>query len=404
MSSLTPLLEKCTLKVLMADASPNWGGQQYRLLREARWLHQRGYRVVVACGRASILSEKLKQDAPEISVENVRSWGSPSALLRLNGIIRRWKPDLIHTRSGQDSTWAAFFHLAGMPVVRSRHMTVPAHLRFHDAARYRFGCRRIVAVAHFIKKDLIDRVGVPGSRIDVAGEGASLEEFRPGLDGGGFRAEFKIPPESPLFGMIAMMRPEKGHRTFINAAAKVFKSAPGARFVVAGGGGGCYADQLGEKIRRKFPDSPAPLILTGYREDIARVIAALDVVVVPSLHEAQTIVIPQAFASGKPVIASQVGGIPELVAHEQNGLLVPPADHEALSSAMLRLFSDPALRDRLAAAGLRLARSELSFEAKAELVLQAYRKALHEDVAPARLRTPWVTGKGRLLPASDFSG
>jgi glycosyltransferase involved in cell wall biosynthesis len=122
------------------------------------------------------------------------------------------------------------------------------------------------------------------------------------------------------------------------------------------------------------------------------------------LHEAQTIVIPQAFASGKPVIASQVGGIPELVAHEQNGLLVPPADHEALSSAMLRLFSDPALRDRLAAAGLRLARSELSFEAKAELVLQAYRKALHEDVAPARLRTPWVTGKGRLLPASDFSG
>jgi glycosyltransferase involved in cell wall biosynthesis len=147
----------------------------------------------------------------------------------------------------------------------------------------------------------------------------TLEEFHPGLDGGEFRAEFKISPKSPLFGVIAMMRLEKGQRTFINAAAKVLSLVSDARFVIVGGGGGSYVDRLYAKIRRTFPRSPAPVIITGYREDLSQVIAALDFVVVPSLREAQTIVIPQAFAAGKPVIASLVGGIPKLVRHEQNG-------------------------------------------------------------------------------------
>ena len=134
-------------------------------------------------------------------------------------------------------------------------------------------------------------------------------------------------------------------------------------------------DKLYEKIRRKFPWSPSPVTITGYREDVSQVMAALDVVVVPSLHDAQTIVIPEAFAAGRPVIASRVGGIPELVTHEENGLLVEPADNDALAAAMLRLLADPVLRNDLASAGHRLARRELSFERKTELLLDSYDKA-----------------------------
>ena len=103
-----------------------------------------------------------------------------------------------------------------------------------------------------------------------------------------------------------MLRCEKGQGNFINAAARVLKSIPNARFVIVGGGQGSYADSLHAKIHQKFPMTPSPVVVTGYREDIAHVMAALDVVVVPSLCEAQTIVIPQAFAAGKPVIASRV--------------------------------------------------------------------------------------------------
>jgi glycosyltransferase involved in cell wall biosynthesis len=181
-----------------------------------------------------------------------------------------------------------------------------------------------------------------------------------------------------------MLCPEKGQRTFISAAFKVLSLVSDARFVIVGGGGGSYVDRLYEKIRRTFPQSPAPIIITGYREDLSQVMAALDFVVVPSLHEAQTIVIPQAFAAGKPVIASLVGGIPELVRHEQNGLMVQPANNDALAAAMLRLLADPALCAKLASAGLNLARRELSFEEKAELVLESYLRAIDQSALDDR--------------------
>jgi glycosyltransferase involved in cell wall biosynthesis len=384
MNSLTPVSEKSSLKILMTDASPNWGGQQYRLVREADWLRAHGHEVTILCGETSKLAANLKRNAHCIHVEKVRSWGSPRAFLRFAGIIRHSRPGLIHTRSGQDSTWGSYFYLAGWPVVCSRHTTIPERVPIRDAITYRFGCSRIIAAAHSIKRDLVTRLRVSDSRIDVVGEGADLEEFHPGPDGGGFRAEFKIPPKSPLFGVIGAMRPEKGQRTFINAAAKVLRVVSDARFVIVGVGGGSYVDRLYEKIRRNFPQSPAPIIITGYREDLSQVMGALDFVVVPSLDEAQTIIIPQAFAAGKPVIASQVGGIPELVRHEQNGLLVQPCDNDALAAAMLRLLADPALSANLASAGLSLARRELSFEGKAELVLESYLRAIDQHALDDR--------------------
>jgi glycosyltransferase involved in cell wall biosynthesis len=370
----------------MAESSPNWGGQQYRLVREARWFRGRGHKVLVLCGETSELAAYLERGAPWIRVEKVRSWRGLGPLLRFASIVRQWRPNIIHTRSGQDSTWGCFFHLSGYAVVRSRHITIPEHVSRHDAARCRFGCRRIIAAAHVIKRDLVSRVGVSDSRIDVAGEGVDLQEFHPGLNGAAFRAEIEVAPQSPLFGVVGMLRSEKGQRNFVNAAARVLKSIPKARFVIVGGGQGSYMDSVNAKIRQKFSMAPSPVVVTGYREDISHVMAALDVLVVPSLCEAQTIVIPQAFAAGKPVIASRVGGIPELVRHEENGLLVQPAKDDELAAAMLRLLGEPVLRANLASAGLRLARCDLSFDKKAELVLKSYRKALEPGVLERRRR------------------
>jgi glycosyltransferase involved in cell wall biosynthesis len=371
----------------MTEASPSWGDQQYRLVREAVWLRAHGHEVTILCGEASKLAADLKRNAPWIRVENIRSWGSPRAFVRLAGTIRRSQPDVLHTRSGPDSAWGSYFHLAGRPVVHSHHTTIPERVPIREAFAYRFGCRRIIAAAHSIKRDLVARTGLSDARIDVVGEGADLEEFHPGMDG----------------GVIGMMRREKGQRTFINAAAKVLSLVSDARFVIVGGGGGSYVDRLHEKIRRTFPQRPAPVIITGYREDLSQVMAALDFVVVPSLEETQTIVIPQAFAAGKPVIASLVGGIPELVRHERTGLLVHPANNDALVAAMLRLLADPALTANLAGAGLTLARRELSFDEKAERLLESYLKATDRrtldnragtDVR-ARVREPFAPAAAR---------
>ena len=153
---------KSTLKVLMADSSPDWGGQQYRLVREACWLRKREHKVLVLCGETSELAAHLKRSAPWIRVEKVRSWRGLRPLVRFASIVRQWQPDIIHTRSGPDSTWGCFFHFSGYAVVRSRHITIPERVSWHDAARYGFGCRRIIAAAHSIKRDLVTLRGACG--------------------------------------------------------------------------------------------------------------------------------------------------------------------------------------------------------------------------------------------------
>ena len=185
-NSLRSLHQRPALKILMTEASPSWGDQQYRLVREAVWLQAHGHEVIILCGEASKLAADLKRNAPWIRVENIRSWGSPRAFVRLAGIIRRSQPDVIHTRSGPDSAWGSYFHLAGRPVVHSHHTTIPERFPIREAFVYRFGCRRIIAVAHSIKGELVARTGLSDARIDVVGEGADLEEFHPGMDGGDF--------------------------------------------------------------------------------------------------------------------------------------------------------------------------------------------------------------------------
>lgn len=287
-----------------------------------------------------------------------------------------WKPDVIHTRSGQDAFWACLLHFAGWTVVHSRHMTLPPDMPSRRKFPFRSGCARVIAAAEFIKKDLTALVGVPENRVDVAGEGVDLKEFHPGVEGRGFRAEFAIPEEAPVFGLVAMIRDEKGHYHFVNAASRVLTKVPNARFVIVGEGAGPQVEKLRRKVLRDFPHKPSPVIFTGYREDMPEIMAEIDVLVVPSMQEAQTIVIPQAFASGKPVIASRVGGIPELVKHGENGLLVEAGDVPALADAMLQLAVSPDLRRRLGDAGLELAREELSFDGKMDLVLASYRRAM----------------------------
>jgi len=371
-----PASEKPGLKVLLCDSSPNWGGQQYRLVREARWMHQRSHRVLVLCGTRSELAARMRKEVPDVALETVRSWGGLPGLLEFLWKISRWAPDIIHTHSGQDAFWASFLHYAGRTVIHSRHMTVPSQMLLRKKLPYRSGCCRTIASAAFIKRDLGLVTGIAVDRVDVVGEGVDLKEFHPDVSGRGLREEFGIPEDAPLFGMIAMIRGDKGHMHFLKAAAEVLRNVPAARFIIAGNGDETQVKKLARRVLKDFPQQPSPVILVGYREDVPEILAAIDVLVVPSLREAQTIVIPQAFATGKPVIASQVGGIPEIVTHEVNGLLVGAGDDRDLAAAMLRLAESPDLRHRLGGAGLDLARRELAFDRKMELLLASYRRAL----------------------------
>lgn len=366
------------LKVLMLESSPNWGGQEDRLLREAVWLERKGHKVILACPDHAAIIGRAGASGIEAHAVPFRANVDLVGLNSLRKLARRERPDLIHARSSKDAWFAFWFRVVGVPVVRSRHTTLMGNMNSGRKVIYRHGCHRIIAAAEFIAKTLHESLGVTRDRIDVVGECVDLDEFFPG-DGSALRSELGIPEKSPLFGIVAMLRGEKGHATFLKAARQVLRTRPDARFAVVG------RDTSESKVHRVIQDILAyefsgfpepPVILTGFRHDIPQIMRSLDCLVVPSKQEAQTLVIPQAFATGKPAIGSRVGGIPEILSDGETGFLIEPGNAEQLADRMLRIANDPDLARRMGRAGREYAERELSVDVKMQLLLESYRKTI----------------------------
>jgi glycosyltransferase involved in cell wall biosynthesis len=364
------------MNILHTECGLNWGGQEYRTLLEVQWLNAHGHNSWVACDpRGETFKRAGAMEIRRIGI-SMRNSIDLGGILSLITFCRRHDIEVIHTHGPKDSWMCYFLYLLGWPVVRSRHVSVPVKNTWRRTFIYQYGCQRVIATADAIKRLLIEHNHIPEKRIAVVGEGIDLSLYRPENDGSAFRKEFDIPPDAPLFGIIAMLRGDKGHKFYVDAALQVLKTHPQARFVMVGEGIGrgwvkmetlALLEQLGEKR----------IILTGYRQDIPAITAALDVLVVASTSvEGQTRVIPQAFATRRTAIATEVGGITEILRHEENGLLVPPKDADSMAAAMRRLIDDVPLRQRLAETGYQDAHRDLSIERMLEKTLAIYQEAL----------------------------
>ncbi|MBI4634920.1 MAG: glycosyltransferase, partial [Candidatus Rokubacteria bacterium] len=196
-------------------------------------------------------------------------------------------------------------------------------------------------------------------------------------DGGGLRRELGLPVGAPLVGMVACLKPQKSPLDFVEVAARVAAAVPGAAFVLAGDGelrGRVQerADALGLRGR---------LHLLGWRRDIPGVMAALDVLVLPSVRsEATSQVISQALAVGTPVVASTVGGNPVLVRDGETGRLVAPGDARALAKAVLSLLADRDRARALARAGQAVVLTRGSIDVSMARTAEVYAELLGRTV------------------------
>jgi len=177
--------------------------------------------------------------------------------------------------------------------------------------------------------------------------------------------EYGFAAGTPLVGVVARLEPEKGHPTLLEAWPHVLERAPEARLLIVGEGSRREAleeqarslDLLGDEchgdrcVGTRHARPGAKVVFTGRRDDVPAVTAALDVAVLPSYREAQGLVILEAMALSRPVVATNVGGIPEMIEDGVTGLLVPPRDAPALAAAITRLLEDHPLADTLARAG-----------------------------------------------------
>jgi glycosyltransferase involved in cell wall biosynthesis len=209
---------------------------------------------------------------------------------------------------------------------------------------------RLIAVSDAIVEKLVAE-GRDTTAISRIYNGVDLERFDEATGGEAIRAEFGIPANAPLAVVVGRLEPEKGHPTLIEAWPVVHHHFTSAHLLVVGEGSerdrleGLAAAHLRAEI------CCASVHFLGRREDVPQILAAADVVVMPSYREAQGLAIVEALAANRPVIASNVGGIPEMIRSGENGILVPSQDPSALASAIALLFRDRALASRLANAG-----------------------------------------------------
>lgn len=359
-------------------------------MAEVEWLNSNGHQAWIACDRRSELFSALGNSPCALAMKMRGTWDH-RATSRLAWLYTRLRCDIIHTHSPVDAWIALPLKLLGVPVIRTRHITNPVGTGFRRNFAYKMGCSHLIAAANCIREALVRDNAISADHISVVGEGIDTTRFNPAVDGRLFRERWGIRPGELLIGCVGMLRPEKGQKEFIKAAAKACAEIPEARFVVIGdhkGGLSPFRESYRGLARKLFgydPWLPAnpfqatvekPFFMNGMETNIAEATAALDITVVPSLAEAQSRTAPESMCMGKAVIASRVGGLPEIIEDEVTGLLVPPGDVDALAGAIIRIVRDAALRQRLGKAALDKARGCFSLDVKMGETLRVYERVL----------------------------
>jgi glycosyltransferase involved in cell wall biosynthesis len=223
---------------------------------------------------------------------------------------------------------------------------------------------KLIAVSKAIVAK-IDAEGRTGAPVELVYNGVDLDRYSETEACCTLPEEYGFPEGTPLVGVVARLEPEKGHATLLEAWPLVLAKVPNARLLIVGEGSqrelleaqAESLDLLGERCsgdrcvgtRKARPG--AKVLFTGLRDDVPNVTAALDVAVLPSYREAQGLAILEAAALRRPVVATAVGGVPEMIESGKTGLLVPPHDAPALGNAIALLLTDHPLADMLARAG-----------------------------------------------------
>lgn len=225
------------------------------------------------------------------------------------------------------------------------------------------------SIAHKVRGE-----GREGARFAIIPNGVDLERFATPVPVCRMRDEFGIPDQAPLIGVVARLEPEKGHRFLIDAMPRILEDAPDAWLAIVGEGS--EADALRAQAASLDGRASERIVFTGRRDDVSALTADLAVAALPSLREAQGISILEAMARRRPVVASAVGGIPEVITNGVDGLLVPPADPAALAGAIGSLLANPSLSWRIGEAGYRTVAERFSIDAQVRRIEVVYDEEL----------------------------
>jgi L-malate glycosyltransferase len=366
------------VRLLLVLDSLEVGGAERQVVDLAFALRRKGYRITVASSVAGDLSGALEEAGVPVRPLLRRMAKRRLSLAyawRLRRLLKRERFDLVHAHIYASTAAAAIATLGtDVPLVITEHTEASwQDWRARWVSRWVYRrVERIIAVSTPIRRRLIERDHVHPDLVTIVPNAV--------VSASGPHSDAPLPAElraRTLVGVVARLQPEKGVASFLRAAARVAPQFPEAHFVIAGDGPlrqelAALAEDLDLGRRVHF---------LGFRSDASALMKSLDVFVVPSLTEGSPLVTLEAMAAGVPVIASAVGGIPDQIRHDREGLLVPPGHTSAIGDALLALLRDPVRARRLGEAGRRRAASRFSHATMVRQIEDVYRDVLGRPAA-----------------------
>jgi glycosyltransferase involved in cell wall biosynthesis/peptidoglycan/xylan/chitin deacetylase (PgdA/CDA1 family) len=333
----------------MLDTLIEKAGSERNLFDIVTNLNRERFEPIVVCMRGGSMVVQLRERGIEVMDIGLRRIYTPAALRKafaLYRFIRRRGISIMVTyHESSDYLGSVLGRVAGVPVIISSRRDMGYRLERRHIVLYRIVNRlfdRIVTVSEAVKDIIARREHVPWRKLVRIYNGVDVGLFHRQSGGAALRASLGLVPGRPVVGILAVLRPIKGHRCFFEAADRVRRRFPDACFLAVGWPvGEEYPSELREQVRRLGLENN--VIFTGGRRDTPAVLSLFDVAVFASLNEGFSNAVIEAMAAGKPIVATRNGGTAEALVDGESGVLVDPQDPDGLAQAVIGVLED---RDR----------------------------------------------------------
>lgn len=382
------------IKIAQVITRMDWGGSPDILRILCQNLDPQIYDITVIVGQTRYPTSKTKSFLevfknritiiPQLK-RDISLFRDIPAFIRLYILFRKEKFDLVHTHTAKAGALARLAaHLAGIPVIIHTPHGHNFYGYFNAVASWIITCiekmltcmtDKIMVLTELEKRDYI-RYGVATEeKLILIYQGLELEKFSPGQkDTAKLKESLGIGSEENVVGFIGRLETIKGPEYFVEAAKLILKKRKNTKFILVGEGSlrnalEARVSAWGLKDKIKF---------SGWREDIPEIMSVLDLLVLPSLNEAVGIVLIEAQAQGVPVVASSVGGIPEIVKSQETGILVPPKDVSGLAAAILAILDNPDKRQAMSESARTWAGDRFKAEKMCEKISWLYTQILKD--------------------------
>ena len=359
------------MNIVHIDTGKSWRGGQNQVLLLTRDLQKRGYNQVLVCQKSRGLAVRAKEHG--IPTREIVMHGEidPFAVMSIRKILKKHAATICHchTSHAHGLGVLATLGIKNIKIIVTRRVDFVIAQNFLSRRKYYSPKVYYIAISDGVQRVLLEAV-VPEDRITLVRSGIDLERFAHIENGNPLRKEFALPEEAIVIGTVGHLVDHKGHIYLVRAAPYVLERFPNALFIIVGEGeerSALEAEIQRLNLKERF-------ILPGYRTDIGAFLKLFDIFALPSHLEGLCTSLLDAMAVGVPIVATDTGGVPDVISDHSNGLLAKPRNPRNLARKIIRLLENTHLQNQFVAEGKKIVQERFSADRMVEGTLRVYKE------------------------------